>query len=590
MKDFFKFMFASMLGFFLTMIILFFLFMAFIMAAISFTQPEEVVVENPSVLKMSLSYDINDRTESLPINFIWDLSSLNPKPGLKQILDNIEKAGRDERIKGIYLDMTDMPSGMATIQEIRNALQNFKNSGKFIYAYGNIYTQKAYYMASVADKVFLNPEGFIELRGFQGEVTFIKGLLDKLGIEAQVVRHGQYKSAVEPLIMDQMSDANREQTRAFISSMWEDVATEMATNRHIDLAKVNQIADLLKAQHPDDALQLGIVDSLIYMDQFLGMIADEIGVDAVKTSNLISIYKYDRVYVKKDDGRRSRNKIAVIFAEGDIVQGEGPQDMIGSERISRAIRNVRLDGSYKALVLRVNSPGGDGIASDIILREMKLTGDSMPVVVSMGNYAASGGYYISCSADKIVAQPTTITGSIGVFGVIPNFKEFFNEKLGITFDGVGTNQNSDYISVTKPLSDFQRNVLQTEIERFYTTFIKHVADGRGMTTDEVDAIGQGRVWSGTDALEIGLVDQLGGLDDAIQLAAELAGIEEYRTVDLPEVKEPIEQLMENLMGETTRTRLLKQELGEFYKLYQYVDFVKASSGIQTRLPFYIRID
>jgi protease-4 len=590
MKDFFKFMFASMLGFFLTMVILLFLFMAFIMAALSFTQPEEVVVENPSVLKMSLNYDVNDRTESMPIQFMWDLSSLNPKPGLKQILENIEKAGRDDRIKGIYLDLTDVPSGLATVTEIRDALLDFKKSGKFIYAYSNIYMQKAYYLASVADKVFLNPEGFIEMRGFQGQVAFIKGMLDKLGIEAQVMRHGKFKAAVEPLLYDEMSDENREQTLAFVSSMWADASSRMAADRDLEMTEINRIADMLLAQQPKKAYQLGVIDSLMYMDQFLEMLAVEIGVDVVKTNNFISLNQYDRVYVRKDGGTRSKNKIAVIFAEGDIMQGDGPENFISSDKLSRTIRNVRLDESIKAMVLRVNSPGGDGLASDIILREMKLAGDAMPVVVSMGNYAASGGYYIACSADKIVAQPTTITGSIGVFGVVPNFKEFFNDKLGITFDGVGTHNNSDYISVTKPLSPYQREVIQNEIERFYTTFINHVAEGRNMTPEQVDEIGQGRVWSGTDALDRGLVDQLGGLHDAIELAAELAGLEDYRTIDLPEQKEPIEQLMESLMGETTRTSILKAELGEYYPLYHYVANLKNRTGIQTRLPFYITID
>ena len=589
MKEFFKFMFASMLGYFLIMIIMSLLFFALIMAAVSFTQTEEVVVNDNSVLTLSLGYDIKDRTETIPVNFMFDFSSLNPKPGLIQILNSIDKAARDERIKGIYLELADLPSGMATIQEIRNALEEFKSSGKFIYAYGNIYTQKAYYLASVADKVFLNPEGFIEIRGFRGEVTFIKGLLDKLGIEAQIMRHGKFKSAVEPLMREDMSEANREQTLAFISSMWDDVSMEMATNRKMDIASLNDIADFLKAQHPEEAYQLGIVDSLIFKDQLLEMLADKIDVDLIRKENLISAGSYDKAYVSNGE-KRSRNKIAVIYAEGDIVQGDATQDAIGSEGISRAIRNVRLDGSYKALVLRVNSPGGDGIASDIILREMKLVNEIMPVVVSMGNFAASGGYYISCSADKIVAQPTTITGSIGVFGIIPNFKEFFNEKLGVTFDGVGTNKNSDYISVNKPLSDFQREVIQSDVERFYQTFITHVAEGRGMTTESVDEIGQGRVWTGTDALQKGLVDQLGGLNDAIALAAELANLDDYRTVDLPERKEAFEQLLEDLLGENTKTRLLRQELGEFYDLYEYVEQVKNTSGIQTRLPYYITIE
>lgn len=589
MKEFFKFMFASMLGFILTSVILFFLFMAFVMALVSFTQPEVVQVDETSVLHLKLNYDIPDRSANNPIQFDLSFSSLKTRPGLKEIIKCIDNAAGDDRIKGIYLDLNNVPSGLATLTEIRKALVEFKSSGKFIYAYGDIYFQKAYYMASVADKIFVNPQGFVELKGFGGNVMFIKGLLEKLDIEPQVIRHGKYKSAIEPLILDQMSEQNKEQTLAFVQSLWDDAVNEMSTGRGIPASEINSIADDLLAQQPEAALTYKVVDSLLYYDEFLTLLADELGIEFIAKANLITASKYENAVIPGQQTKRSKNKIAVVYAGGDIVQGEGSTESIGGAKIARTIRNLRMDESVKAVVLRVNSPGGDGLASDIILREMNLTKEVKPVVVSMGNLAASGGYYISCGADKVLAHPTTITGSIGVFGLIPNFEGFFNNKMGITFDGVKTNPNADFIGVTSPLTDFQRQIIQDEIDRFYTTFVDHVAKGRNMTFEAVDEIAQGRVWSGTDALELGLIDEFGGLSQAVEVAAGLAELEEYRTVDYPEVKEPIEQIMEDLFGEM-QTRQLKEELGPYYRFYNYVDYITTQSGIQARLPFEIEIN
>lgn len=588
MKDFFKFMFASMLGFILTSIILFFLFMAFIMAMVSFTQPEVVQVDESSVLHLKLNYDIPDRSANSPIQFDLSINSLKNKPGLKEIMRCIDNAATDDRIKGIYLDLNNCPSGLATLTEIRKSLQEFKASGKFIYAYGDIYFQKAYYMATVADKIFVNPQGFIELKGFGGNVMFIKGLLEKLDIEPQVIRHGKYKSAVEPLILDQMSEQNKEQTLAFVQSLWDEAVDEMSSGRGVPAGEINGIADGLLAQQPDEALAYKVVDSLIYYDEFLTMLAEEIGVEYIAKANLITLAKYENADIPGREIKRSKNKIAVVYAAGDIVQGEGSAESIGGAKVARTIRNLRLDESVKAIVLRVNSPGGDGLASDIILREMNLAKEEKPVVVSMGNLAASGGYYIACGADKVLAQPTTITGSIGVFGLIPNFQGFFNNKMGITFDGVKTNPNADFIGVTSPLTDFQKEIIQDEIDRFYTTFVNHVAKGRNMTYEQVDEIAQGRVWSGEDALELGLIDALGGLKQAVSVAADLAGLEDFREVDYPEVKEPIEQIMEDLFGEM-QSRQLKEELGPYYKFYTYINYISTHSGIQARLPFEMEI-
>jgi len=356
----------------------------------------------------------------------------------------------------------------------------------------------------------------------------------------------------------------------------------------LGVERLNEIADGIFAQNPDKAKEFEIVDDLIYYDEFLSILATEIDVENIGKENLITPGQYRNVKATKAEGKRSRNKIAVIFAEGEIRQGEGGDGVIGSDKLARTIRNVRLDESIKAVVLRVNSPGGDGLASDIILREVKLTKQEKPVIVSMGNLAASGGYYIACAADKILADPTTLTGSIGVFGVIPNFEGFFNNKMGVTFDGVKTNENAEFISVTEPMTDYQKAMIQNEIERFYTTFIGHVAEGRGMTTEKVDEIAQGRVWTGTDALKIGLVDELGGLKQAIDLAADVAGLEDFRTVDYPKQKEAYEQLIDELFGEM-QTRILKNELGEHYKYLQFAKSVQSYSGIQARMPFEIEI-
>ncbi|MEZ5082485.1 MAG: signal peptide peptidase SppA [Bacteroidales bacterium] len=588
MKQFFKFMFASMLGFFLTFIIVFFLFMAFIMAMISFTKTEEVVISEPTILHLKFDYDISDRTTTDPMNFMISFDSFKTKPGLNDILKNIEKAKEDDNIKGIYLDLANVPSSLPTLEEIRNAIVDFKESGKFVYAYGDMLFQSAYYLASCADKIYLNPEGLVELRGYRGEVVFIKGLLEKLEIEAQIIRHGKFKSAVEPFIREDMSEPNKEQTLTFISSIWNDISEDISDARQIDLVKLNQITDKLSSLNPNDALANSLVDSLLYMDQFLSILANEINVENVKSENLMSINKYDKAPAKGKKEKRSKNKVAIIYATGDIVQGEGSEDIIGSDKISRTIRQARLDEKVKAIVLRVNSPGGDGLASDIILREVVLANEVKPVVVSMGKYAASGGYYIACGASKIVANPTTLTGSIGVFGLIPNFEMFFKNKMGVTFDGVSTNENSDYVQVNKPLTDYQKALIQKEVDRFYDTFVNHVADGRNMTYAQVDSIAQGRVWTGTDAINNGLVDKLGGLDDAINMAIDLAGLEDYRITELPEQKEPLEQIIEDLFG-GVKSSVLKEELGVFYHYYKYADYLRNSSGVQARLPFELEI-
>ncbi|MCD4683015.1 MAG: signal peptide peptidase SppA [Bacteroidales bacterium] len=589
MKDFFKFMFASMLGFFLTFIIVFFLFFAFLMAMLSFTKSEDVVINEKTILHLKLDYPIEDRSSKDPWSFNYDFTSLKSDPGLNEIIKNIKKAKKDDRVKGIYLDLSDVPSGLATISEIRNSLDDFKEFGKFIFAYGEMLSQKAYYLATVADKVFLTPEGMLEFRGYRGEVIFLKGLLEKLEIEPQIIRHGKYKSAIEPLILDKMSEANKEQTLTFIQSMWDNTIKEISEARNIEVSALNDIANKLDASRTINAHELNLIDSVLYYDQFLTFMADKIDKELIAEENLISINNYSKARIKDNKKKRSRNKIAVVYASGSISQGEGNDNSIGSDRIARTLRNARLDESIKAVVFRVNSPGGDGLASDIILREVSLIKEEKPIVVSMGDLAASGGYYVACGANKIIANPNTITGSIGVFGIIPNFQMFFKNKLGITFDEVMTNENSDFMNVTKPMSEYQYELIQKEVDNFYSAFINHVVKGRNMTYEQVDEIGQGRVWSGIDALNLGLVDELGGLDDAIETAVELADLDDYRIVELPEQKDPFEKIITDLMNET-KYNFVKKELGTNYQYLKYLKEVSEYNGIQARLPFEIYLN
>ena len=589
MKQFFKFMFASMLGFFLTFLIIFFILMGMFFAAISFTKTEEVIVNNNSILHIKLDRIIYDRTLNDPIAFFDPVTFKSKRTlGLNDILKNLKKAQKDDNIKGIYLDLSFIPSGIATIEEIRNALMNFKQSGKFIIAYGETLSQKAYYLATVADKIYLNPEGSIDFRGLAGEVFFLKGMFEKLDIEAQVIQHGKFKSAIEPLILDKMSKANKEQTITFITSIWDKILEAVSSTRNIDITELNKYADKLILHNVENAKKYNFVDDLIYKDELFTVLSNKLGIKEIKCRNCISLRKYTHAKVKIDKKKRSRNKIAVIYALGAIESGEGDEKTIGSEKISQAIRKARIDKSVKAIVLRVNSPGGSAIASEVIWREVNLSKKFKPIIVSMGNLAASGGYYISCAADKIIANPTTLTGSIGVFGFIPNFKQFFDKKLGITFDNVKTNDNADFISTVRPLTSFQRSVIKDDVERIYQTFIEHVAEGRKLTTAQVDSIGQGRVWSGVDAKRIGLIDEFGGLEKAIEIAANMAELDDYRIISLPKQKDPFTQIIEDVFG-GVQISILEKKLGINYQYYNYLQSIYNMKDVQARLPYEINI-
>jgi len=589
MKQFFKFTFASALGFLITFVVIILILFGIISSTLSFTESKTVLVSEGSVLKMNLNYPINDRGVAQP-NFA-DFTSFMEKPiGLVDILENIEKAKKDKNIEGIYLDLTGLQTGMASVQEIRNALKGFKESGKFIVSYAENYSQTSYYLASVADTLYLHPEGTIDFKGLNAEVMFFKNMLDKIDVDVQVVRHGSFKSAVEPFVMDHMSEANREQTSQYINSMWEEIVSAISESRKITKDKINHVADKLLVTNPKEALDYKFADGLMYKDEVLEQFRKRLNKDKVKDLDFVSLKKYQDAIVKQLRETMPKNKIAVVFAQGPIQSGEGGDRLtIGSEEVSRLLRKVRKDTTIDAVVFRVNSPGGSALASDVIWRETVLASKEKPFIVSMGDMAASGGYYISCGADSIFANPTTLTGSIGVFGIIPNMKGLLNEKLGLTFDNVKTNENAGYISVNRPMTPYERRVMKNNIEDTYTTFTEKVAKGRNMSVDQVDEIGQGRVWSGLTAKENGLVDQYGGLMDAIKAAAKKAGIEDdYRLIKYPEKKEPLQAFIDELTGRK-KTVAVKEELGPFYSYYKYLKNIYNMEGPQARLPYEVRI-
>ncbi len=589
MKQFLKFMLASMVGYLLITIIIIFISFGIIMSIASFASKEEVNVKENSLLKMELNHPIMDRTSDNPFeNFDFAKFELQKQLGLNDILLNIEKAKSDPKIKGIFLDISIIPSGISTIEEIRNALESFKKSGKFIVTYSNFYTQSSYYLVSVADKIYLNPEGVLDFKGINAEVTFLKGLLEKLDIDAQVLKHGQYKSAAEAFSRKNLSDFNREQIKAYIDALWSHIIKSISIARNITPDELNLIADSLKIQNAQDALDHKLVDGLLYKDEFIDELKKMLEIEQEEEIALISIGKYHDV-PPSEEKEFTKNKIAVVFASGSIVTGEGEEQSIGSEKYSRILRKIRQDSTIKAVVLRVNSGGGSALASDIIWREVDLLKKVKPIVVSMGDVAASGGYYISCAAHKIFADQTTLTGSIGVIGVVPNMKGFFNNKLGITFDNVKTNKYADFGSITRPLTNDEENILISEIDRIYQTFIEKVAQGRNLELDFVDSIGQGRIWSGVDALNLRLIDGFADLDSSIAIAANMAGIDNYRLHGFPKQKDPFHALFNNL-EEKVMTNMIQKELGENYYYYKMINNIETIKGTQARMPFVIHLN
>ena len=592
MKEFIKFMFASFLGTLLTIIILMIILFGMIAGIASLAEKEEVKLKANTVLQINWKTPIYDRASDNPFEQ-FDFATMQPnRPlGLNVILKNIEKAGNDPNVDGIFLNMEEVQAGVGTLDEIRNKLMEFKKTGKFIVSYANGYDQKAYYLASLADEIYLNPDGFMLFKGLNAQLVFLKRMLDKLDIDIQVVRgpDNKYKSAVEPLIYEKMSDANREQMEALLNSIWGKMILDISKSRGISIEDLNKAADNLDLVSADKAVELKFIDGLMYEDEILDKLKEKTGITGDSKLRSVTFGKYAGVKSKKAI-KSTKNRIAVVYAQGDIVQGKSKPNSIGSETMAKALRKARLDDKVKAIVFRVNSPGGDALASEIIRREVVLAKKEKPVIISMGDVAASGGYWISVSADYIFAEPTTITGSIGVFGIIPNFKGLFNDKLGITFDNVKTNKNADFIDVMKPLSEYQYKKIDEEITKIYNKFVNLVATSRNLGAEYVDGIARGRVWSGTDARKLGLVDQMGGLEDAIAYAAEKAELgENYRIREYPVRKPFYQQLIEELKSDA-KTRIIENELGDYKTYYDQIQALKRMEGIQARLPFIYKID
>jgi protease-4 len=582
MREFFKYLFASMLGFFLSMVIIFIICFVIVVGVISSIDNDKtVIVSNNSVLFLNLDQAITERTPKNPFGNLPIVGGEEKDGiGLNDFLKSVQRAKTDDNIKCIYLNVSSPNAGYATLREVRNALIDFKKSHKKIIAYSEVYTQGAYYLASVADKVYLNPEGALEFKGFSSELTFFKGTLEKVGVEMQVIRVGNYKSAVEPFILDKMSDYNRKQVTAYVGGLYNAFLTDIAQSRNIPKDSLYSIADNYKVQQPQDAVNFKMVDALKYKDQILEELKGLSGRTRGENIRTVTINDYAK---NNTDTGTGKDKVAVIYANGEINGGEGSDNQIGSERISRAIRKARLDDDIKAVVIRVNSPGGSALASDVIWREIVLTKKEKPVIASFGDVAASGGYYIGCAADSIFVQPNTITGSIGVFGIIPNFQNLMTNKLGITFDGVKTGKYADIMATNRPMTAGERFIIQNELNRIYSGFVSRVADGRKKSKAYIDSIGGGHVWIGTDAVQIGLADRIGSFNDAIKAAAKKAKLKDYKVVEYPEVIDPWKSLMDE-STDKVKTYYTKQELGENYFLYQQMKKVIASSGIQARMP------
>lgn len=549
---------------------------------------ETVRVEKNSVIELNLENVGPDYTGKFTDPLITSFLGQN-SVGLTDVINAVAAAKTDDNIKGITIVNNFSALGMAQMKALRDELENFKKSGKFIVSYADGYSQKDYYLNSVSDTIYLNPLGEMDFKGLSSEVMFFKDLQEKTGIKLEVIRHGKYKSAVEPFIANEMSPANREQITALLNSIWVGTVTDISKSRNISIAQLNTIADGLLARTPEMAKAQKLIDKIGYEDEFHAGIKKALKVKKDEDYKKISIVDYALNKNTTPKDASTENRIAVIYAQGEIRSGEGDVNYIGEKSMNRALKEARENKNIKAVVLRVDSPGGSALTSELIWREIELTKKVKPVVVSMGNVAASGGYYIACNADKIFAENTTITGSIGVFGMLPNFSTL-SEKIGINTEQVSTHANSAGYSPFVPLTDRYRAFTQESIERIYTTFINRVATGRKMTFEQVDEIAQGRVWTGAEALKIGLVDEIGGMDEALAEASKLAKIKEYRTTNFPEYEKTIFDMFSEMSFISTKEELIVDEIGaENYKLLQQMKEVSARKGIQTLLPYEIII-
>lgn len=550
----------------------------------SFGSSDKYNLKDNTVLTLKLEGTLSERVE--PNSFL-DLIGQNTdlEIGLDDILSSIKKAKENDNIKGIYINAGAFAASNASLKEIRDQLADFKESGKFIIAYADVYSQGCYYLSSVADKVIMNPQGNLDLHGLSSSPTFYKGLLDKVGIEMQIFKVGTFKSAVEPFMLDKMSDANREQVTAYINDIWSTITSEISDSRKISVDKINQLTDSLQTfKLANASISDGLVDTLMYETEVKEYLKDLLKVEKAKDVRMASIKDMTSVSFVKESN--SKDVIAILYAEGSINNGSG-KDGITDKRYVKEIEKLKDNDKVKAVVFRVNSPGGSAYASEQIWKAITDLKAKKPVVVSMGDYAASGGYYIACNASKIIAQPNTLTGSIGIFGMFPNF-EGLTKKVGLSFDNVKTNKFADFGDATRPMRPEEKVILQQYIEHGYDLFLTRCSEGRNIPKDSLDHIAQGRVWTGNQALKIGLVDALGNIDTAIQEAAKLAKLDDYSLQDYPKKVDFLESLLSN-QKEEFATKAMKEYLGKDYELFKTIKEIKEQDFVQARMPYDISI-
>lgn len=585
MWDFIKRVFSSFIGASLAFFVLIF-FGFTLIVGIAMMDEETVEVKSNSILHLHLNKEIVEKKDSNPLkNLKMDLSFSDKKQDLIVIKQAIKQASTDDNIKTIYLHIENVNAGYAIIEEIRQALKSFQESGKTVIAFGEVMSEKTYYLASVANKVIISPNGLVEFKGLSTEVLFFKGLFEKLGVEPKIFRVGKYKSAVEPFFRDSMSDANRLQVKSFLEAIYKYNLIQIAESRKIEYNELRMISDSLLVQNPYDAMKFNLVDDTLYLDQVKNILIAESGIEKDEKLRLVDFDDY----AETTTNPLTTDKIAVIVAEGSIMSGKSTDDVIGSTTINKMLEKARKDESIKGVVLRINSPGGSALASDVMWREIELVKKEKPMIASMSDVAASGGYYMAMGCDTIVAQPNTITGSIGVFGLLFNTQKLLNEKVGITVDRVGTGKYSDLGSTTRPMLSQEERIIQKGVDDIYKVFTHKAAKGRNMSVEALQNVASGRVWSGIEAKEKGLVDVLGGLETAIQITAEKAKITDYEVVHYPKDTGFLESLKEDYESSAEET-LLKKQLGNYYPYYQLLKQIETGDKIQTRLPFDLILD
>lgn len=583
MLQFLKYVFATFVG-----IILFLFLSIFIFAGIGamFSSDEKVTIDDKSVLRLDLNRPIQEVGVENPFSDIGGpFSGGENVTGLKDILDALKNAQVDDKIKGIYLKTEGPEAGWATLEEIRNQLIEFKKSKKFIVTYGEGYTEKGYYIASVADKIYLNPSGGIEWNGLSAEYSFFQGTFDKLEIKPLVFRVGEFKSAIEMFSRKDMSEASKKQSIELLSAINNNFLKNIAASRKIPVEELKNLADSLAVDNPKSALKHKFVTHLGYQDELETALKKELKIEDKKDISYVGVDRYLEGDSKIDEGDFNK-RVAVLVAEGEITGGDGGDENIGSDKFVKELKEIRENDKIKAVVIRINSPGGSALASDVMWREIQITAKKKPVIASMSDVAASGGYYMAMGCDTIVAQPNTITGSIGIFGLIFNVTDFMNNKLGITFDGVGTSPHADWPTATRDMTEFEKAMIQKSVNEGYETFTKKAAEGRKMSVEKLKSLAQGRVWSGVEAKENGLVDVLGGVDDAVKLAAKAAKLKEseYRVRYYPEKKKPLDEIITKIFGDTEEKATAKTlgDLAPYVKMYKKLVNM---GGMQTRMPF-----